>query len=265
MAVLNTDENLVLNINKPIGITSFDVIRQLKKRYPKNKIGHAGTLDPLADGVLICLVGKTATAKQDTFMSQNKDYVYTVLFGIETDTYDILGKIIESKIYEPGDIENKVSDIIPNLQGSFEQDTPPFSAAKIDGKPLYRWYLDGKFDEIKDRAPKRNIKIDNHVVMDLEVLSKEDLSNRVFDLLNAVDGGFRQKEIIAGWQDFFSATPQQEFLVAKLKATVSKGAYVRGIAKFLGDEFGIGACTINITRTRVGDFDIEESIKIEDL
>ena len=57
MAVLNTDENLVLNINKPIGITSFDVIRQLKKRYPKNKIGHAGTLDPLADGVLICLVG----------------------------------------------------------------------------------------------------------------------------------------------------------------------------------------------------------------
>lgn len=265
MAVLNTDENLVLNINKPIGITSFDVIRQLKKRFPKNKIGHAGTLDPLADGILICLVGKTATAKQDTFMSENKDYLYTVLFGVETDTYDILGKIIKSTNYETSDIQSKVSEIVPQLQGSFEQDTPPFSAAKIDGKPLYRWYLDGKFDEVKDRAPKRNINIDNHVIIGFEIISARDLKSKIVKMLDTVNDGFRQEEIKTGWQDFFNSTEQEIFLIAQLKATVSKGAYVRGIAKYLGDEFGTGACTINITRTRVGDFDIEGSVKVEDL
>lgn len=265
MAVLNTDLKLILNINKPIGITSFDVIRQLKKVYPKNKIGHAGTLDPLADGILICLVGKSATAKQDTFMSQDKDYVYTVLFGIDTDTYDILGKIIKAKVYNTSEIQDKIYNMIPGLQGTFEQGTPPFSAAKIDGKPLYRWYLDGNFDQIVDRVPKRKIKVDNHNILSCKLLNKEQLAEKVFKLLNTVKGGFRQQEIITEWHEFFKQSSQSTFLIVKLKATVSKGAYVRGIAKYLGDELGIGACTINITRTRVGDFNIDDSIRLEEL
>src|SRR3989338_8916844 len=104
--------NEVLVVNKPLGVTSFDVIRDLKKRFPGEKIGHAGTLDPLADGVLICLIGKDSTKRQSEFMDCDKDYVFDVLFGFETDTYDILGLVNGFKDYEVFGLEGLLTDLV---------------------------------------------------------------------------------------------------------------------------------------------------------
>src|SRR3989344_2680302 len=113
--------NDVLVVNKPLGVTSFDVIRDLKKKFPGEKIGHAGTLDPLASGVLICLVGSDATKRQSEFMECDKEYIFDVLFGFETDTYDILGLVKGFCDYDSASLEAPLRKLILGFKGDLDQ------------------------------------------------------------------------------------------------------------------------------------------------
>lgn len=246
---------MVLNINKPLGITSYDVIRKLKRKYPGEKIGHAGTLDPLAEGVLVCLIGKQDTKRQSEFMGESKEYEYDVLFGFETDTYDVLGLVQNSHEY---DVEETTSKIKSNFQiGKIQQKLPPFSASKVRGIPLYRWYLDGRINEVE--IPENSIEVISHELVSTEVVTKGEVQTRIFDLVNLVDSRFRKDQVIKKWEEIFRTCSQENFLIATIKAEVSKGAYVRGLAHELGDVLKIGACTLSIKRTRVGDFKIEDA------
>src|SRR3990167_1211172 len=248
--------NDVLVVNKPLGVTSFDVIRDLKKRFPGEKIGHAGTLDPLANGVLICLIGKDATKRQSEFMDCDKDYVFDVLFGFETDTYDILGLVKGFKDYECIGIKSQLLDLVPRLRGDLDQPVPPFSAVKVNRRELYRWYLDGKINEVK--IPVKQIHIDSIGIQSIEIISKVDLHAKINALLETVKAGFRQKQVLGNWQKTFESSKQDTFVIAKIKATVSKGTYVRAIAYKLGKDLGISACTLTIKRTRVGKYTLED-------
>ncbi len=244
--------NKVLPVNKPVGITSYDVIRELKKQYPGQKIGHAGTLDPLADGILICLIGKNATQRQFEFMNVSKDYVFSTLFGVGTDTYDVLGLINNTNEYNPKDILEKIPESLKKYSGVINQPVPPFSAVKIQGKPLYRWYLDGKISEVE--IPIKEVEVESLKVVNYKIISREHLKEKIIDTIEKVKAGFRQKEVLAKWDEFFINSNQNEFGVLTLSASVSKGTYVRAIANALGEDLGVNACTITITRTRVGDF-----------
>lgn len=247
---------MVLNINKPLGITSYDVIRGLKKQYPGEKIGHAGTLDPLAEGILICLVGQQDTKRQSEFMGSAKEYEYDVLFGFETDTYDILGLIQDIKEYDPKEIGPQIE---ANLQiGKIKQKLPPFSASKVRGKPLYRWYLDGRINEVE--IPVNSIEVISHQLISTKIISKSELQEKIFRLVNLVDSRFRKDQVLKSWEEKFENCEQENFLIATVKAKVSKGAYVRGLAHDLGVKLKTGACTLNIKRTKVGDFKIEDAI-----
>lgn len=250
---------MILNINKPLGITSYDVIRKLKKQYPGQKIGHAGTLDPLAEGVLICLVGKESTQKQSEVMGSDKDYEFNVLFGFETDTYDILGLILNDSEYTTAEVSERLPNVLKG--GIIRQPVPPFSAVKVKGKPLYRWYLDGKIDQVE--VPVKDVEILSLKIQGLDIIPKSELKERIMKLLDMVTTGFRKDKVRDVWEDRLHAIKQDEFLVARLSATVSKGAYVRAIAHDLGQRLGIGACTITIKRTRVGDFSLDEAHRID--
>ena len=140
----------VLNIHKPKDCTSYDVIRSLKKILPpKTKIGHAGTLDPLAEGVLPVCIGE-ATKIVPYLQSDDKIYRATLLFGKETDTQDISGQIINTK-----SISNitsaKISNILPQFLGAQLQIPPMFSAVKKNGIPLYKLARMGKTIERQSR------------------------------------------------------------------------------------------------------------------
>lgn len=124
----------VININKPIGITSFDVVRKLKKIYGTNKIGHTGTLDPLACGVLPVCIGK-ATKIVDYIMSEKKVYKAKLRLGIETDTYDREGKIVSEAAVDL--TEADVTAVINSFVGEIEQEPPMYSALKVNGQRLY--------------------------------------------------------------------------------------------------------------------------------
>lgn len=138
----------ILNIDKPAGITSFDVVDAIHKIFSDSKVGHTGTLDPIATGVLPVLIGD-ATKLSDELTAENKSYRVKMLLGVETDTYDITGKIVFASVVNQDDIY--IRERIKRFIGKQEQVPPAYSAIKIDGKRAYEYARKGKEVELKPR------------------------------------------------------------------------------------------------------------------
>jgi len=132
--------NGVLIIDKPSGRTSYDIVRDVKRLLGTKKVGHAGTLDPLATGVLTICVNE-ATKLARFFSNDDKDYRATMLMGVRTDTLDIEGKVIER--CEPHLQAEAIKDVVESFAGRIEQKAPKYSAIKFKGKPLYKWTRQG--------------------------------------------------------------------------------------------------------------------------
>ena len=129
--------NKVLSIWKPVNISSFDIIRKIKSFNRDLKIGHCGTLDPFAEGVVIVCLGNF-TKKVDYFMSQGKRYLASIVFGEETDTLDLTGKVIKSKNNQSEKISlSDIDTIVDNFIGTIPQIPPYFSAKKINNMKMY--------------------------------------------------------------------------------------------------------------------------------
>lgn len=210
-------EGAILNVYKPAGITSFDVIRILRRKLGLKKIGHGGTLDPIAEGVLIILAGK-ATKKSDDLIGLPKSYRAGLLLGVETDSYDISGKVVK-ETEAGGILPEEIEKVIAGFRGEIEQVPPMFSALKVKGKKLYE--LARKGIEI-ERQP-RKVSIDR-----LDIL---------------------------------------EYSNPRLQIDVdcSKGTYIRSLAHDIGRELGCGACMESLIRTRVGDYRVEDSLRLDDI
>ena len=140
----------ILPIYKQCGITSHDVVFKARKILKMKKIGHAGTLDPEVDGVLLLLLGG-ATKVSDYAMDLGKSYRAEVCLGIKTTTEDLTGEVLEESNVSDIDI-NKIKDVLQTLIGEIEQTPPIYSAVKVKGKKLYEYARAGKFDvEIPSR------------------------------------------------------------------------------------------------------------------
>ena len=140
----------ILPIYKQRGITSHDVVFKARKILKMKKIGHAGTLDPEVDGVLLLLLGG-ATKVSDYAMDLGKSYSAEVCLGIKTTTEDLTGEVLEKCNVSDIDI-NKIKDVLQTLIGEIEQTPPIYSAVKVKGKKLYEYARAGKFDvEIPSR------------------------------------------------------------------------------------------------------------------
>lgn len=124
----------ILNINKPAGFTSHDAVQKIRKITGIRKVGHAGTLDPFATGVLILLIDQ-ATKDQDKIMHQEKEYIGTIRLGASTDTFDKTGNITPVSNYEPA--KKEVEDVLKDFIGEIAQVPPRYSAIKVKGKKLY--------------------------------------------------------------------------------------------------------------------------------
>ena len=141
--------NGLLIINKPKGYTSHDVVNVLRKKLNTKKVGHTGTLDPNATGVLPILVG-TATKISKYLVEHEKTYIATIELGKKTDTGDIEGKIIEESNLR--NIEkNEVEEAIKSFFGKQIQIPPMYSSIKVNGKKLYEYAREGKTVEVKPR------------------------------------------------------------------------------------------------------------------
>ena len=130
------DRNIsgILIIDKPQGVTSHDMVGLCRKLYGTRKVGHAGTLDPMATGVLVMLIGRAAKAS-DFLLEKVKTYQTTLRFGYATDTQDVTGEVIASADHRP--CREEVEDILPSFRGEIMQIPPMYSALKRDGQKLY--------------------------------------------------------------------------------------------------------------------------------
>ena len=128
-------DNIIL-VNKPKGPTSFDVVRKIRQKLKVKKVGHAGTLDPMAEGLLIVGIG-AGTKKLGDFLKLPKTYDAKVLFGIRTDTGDITGMVLERKVVPKFD-EEKFNSAVESMVGKHSFPVPAYSAIKMAGQPLYK-------------------------------------------------------------------------------------------------------------------------------
>lgn len=152
----------IININKPSGITSFDVIRVLRRVLKEKRIGHTGTLDPLAEGVLVVCLGRATRLVQDI---EGYSKIYTAGFelGYRTDTYDIEGKTIEESEKKSA-TRNELDRVLKKFIGDIKQIPPMYSALKVDGQKLYD--LARKGIEVERKA--RDIHIDFIEVLEFD-------------------------------------------------------------------------------------------------
>ena len=128
--------NGILVINKPLGYTSRDVVNIVSKVLGTRKVGHTGTLDPMASGVLVLCIGN-ALKLCEMLTNHDKDYIAGVTLGIETDTLDMEGNVLSTKVVDVD--KNKIIDVVSSFKGSYMQEVPKYSAVKVNGKKLYEY------------------------------------------------------------------------------------------------------------------------------
>jgi tRNA pseudouridine55 synthase len=225
--------NGILIVDKPEGLTSHDVVACLRRILKTKRIGHTGTLDPFATGVLVMLVGK-ATRLAQFLDKDKKEYEATVRFGFETDTGDVSGsaKQIQNSKFKIQDEE--IKQVLKDFRGEIEQTPPMYSAKKVDGKKLYE--LARKGIEI-ERKP---VKV---TIYEIEII--KDRKPKTED---------PQKNDFGLWTLDFG-----------LKVSCSAGTYVRTLAEDIGKKLQIGAHLAALRRTRAGQFDLSKAVTLEKL
>jgi len=254
--------NKILNIYKPLGVSPLDAIKSFQEKNPEygeTPITYAGRLDPMAEGVLVLLAGE-AVHEKNKYLKLDKEYIAEILFGFETDTYDILGmatsKEVLDKLHQR--LPLMLFETLKDFRGEIVLPLPPYCSYKIKGKPLFQWAREGRLGEIK--IPKRKMTIHKIEFLDSYKIKSGELEKIIAGKINTVKGDFRQKEILENWQKILENNG--EYSVAKVKVHCSSGTYVRSIVHHLGKKLKTGAVLFSLTRTKVGDFDIKDSVRI---
>lgn len=256
--------NAVLSVFKPIGKTPLQMVILVKEKYPEynnETISYAGRLDPMAEGVLLLLIGDE-NKKRKKYEALKKTYIFEVLFGVETDSYDILGKITGvNNDFVQEKLEEDVKHIIPHFLGELQQQYPPYSSFHVRKKPLFYWARENKLSEIS--IPSKIITVYDLRVLSSKMIDGKKLETEILSKLAVVQGDFRQDEIIKIWQNFLKQKSKKKFSVVRFEVICSSGTYVRSLATLIGKKLTIPSLAYTIKRTGVGAFTLENVLSIK--
>ncbi len=228
-------EGLVL-FNKPKGKTSYEIVEYFKE-LTKNKVGHGGTLDPFAEGLLILGIGEYTKELHQFLQESTKTYIAEIELGKISNTYDVKGEIEEMKqnnqqeflnnninlrmhnnSYIPENT-NEIKKILISFIGEIEQIPPPFSAVKIKGKPAYQYAREGKKIKLKTRKVK---------IYEIKIL-------------------------------------EYDPPILKIETVVGSGTYIRSLAHDIGQKLGCGAYLRNLLRTKINEFNLSQALTFVDM
>ncbi len=250
-------DSKIIAVWKPVGYSTHEVARQLAEK--QNTItSHTGTLDPLAEGVVIILFGDKRHKKYE-YAAWPKTYEFEICFGIKTDTYDGLGLV--THIVGTDVDRNKLKKVVAGFKGNYTQPYPPYSSKKIKGKPLHWYARNEKLDEID--IPNKEGVIHSIKLVNLQ---QKPLSNVVASIVKAVKqtkGDLRQKEITDCWDKVVKSMPNKKVTIAKVKVKMSKGLYVRGLSQDIAEELGTIGFVSNLVRTKNGRYSKRNSKDLE--
>lgn len=264
-------EGIIIPVDKPYRWTSADVIRKIKwlacKHFQKKnlKVGHAGTLDPLATGVLLVCIGK-ATKLAEDLQKEGKEYVAGITFGATTPSYD-LEKAVDRTFPTDGVSRESLLSVLPQFIGEQEQIAPLFSAKSIDGVRAYEL---ARLQYREAGKAKTDVMDDfDHTVA--ETLNRQFISIREMELLSYSPSGIPQEDLPAEDPDL---RPNPRINVedntalglphARIRVACSKGTYIRALARDLGEAVGSGAHLDSLCRTKSGGFTVETAISVSE-
>ena len=243
----------IIKLYKKLGETPLECIERFRgenKAYKEVKMTYLGRLDPLAEGLLLVLAGDTKA--KDSYLDMDKTYEFEVLWGFETDSYDLLGKVLNGLGEMPKKVEERMPKLLAEIQKKKIQNYPPYSSKTVEGKPLFLWAREKKIEEIE--IPVRGIKIFSIEHIDTRLINKQNLLKEIISKIELVKGDFRQSEILNDWKEVLKNSKEEDFLISNFRTDVSTGTYIRGLVHEMGKFFGVGAVTFWIKRTRIGEY-----------
>lgn len=226
----------ILLIDKPTGITSFDVIRRLRNKLGIKKMGHAGTLDPRATGLMIIGVGQ-GTKRLHEYIKLPKTYEATIRLGERRTTGDLEGEVIETA--EVGEVDEEVvRTTLEDMVGVLTLPVSAYSAIKKDGVPMYKRAR---------AAAKEGREVDDVPIREMEVqrVTLNNIRNSTVNRTNSSSGG--------------ESDETHRIVEIDVVFDVGSGTYIRSLAEELGRRLGYPATLASLRRTRIGNFSIEDS------
>lgn len=258
---MSTPGGHILNLYKKLGETPRERLERLRVQKPQYRyevLSYAGRLDPMAEGVLVCLVG-AENSRHEEHLEHSKEYMLDILFGFATDTYDVLGKVLQSG-GEERITKQAVEDGLREFRGSVSQEYPPFSSKTVEGKSLFEWARQGKLGTLA-ALPRRSVTIYEIALQSMYKVKESQLLSYIEDGIARVNGDFRQEEILSIWRRHLRPDGTREFPCATVAISCSSGTYARSIANGLGSQLGTPALALHILRTKVGEYEVGKSLR----
>lgn len=242
----------VIPIYQPLGSSTHQLTAALGKKLGC-KVCHTGTLDPMAEGVVLVLVGDERFSK-DKYSDLEKEYMFELALGLTTDSLDLLGLISKKGPFPVESLSpEKVSEILGSFKGDYQQTTPLFSARRVKGKSLF-WY--GREGVKPDKRPVIKGNIYQIQLERIYSSTLEHLSRTAIKRISRVKGDFRQPEITSQWEKLATTPLPYPLVIIKVRAVVSRGIYIRQLASEIGEKLGYPAVVTSLVRVRNGPYKV---------
>jgi tRNA pseudouridine(55) synthase len=257
-------------LEKEVGETPLSAAERFRATRPDLigiPLSYAGRLDPMASGKLLVLIGDECK-KQTDYHGLDKEYEFSVLFGIASDTHDVLGRLnAVRKENEADDISTDLLEkITASLIGDITFSYPLFSAKTVQGKPLHMWTLEGRLNEIE--IPTRTSTIFELELLNIKTLPRQEIAASalqkihtiptVTDPKKALGNDFRREDVRADWQDIATDySLPSTYTIANFRCVCSSGAYMRTLATIIAEKLSTQGLAWHIHRTKIGVFDTE--------
>ncbi len=253
-----------IKINKFVGETPLQALERAREKFqlPKDiPIAYAGRLDPMASGTLLLLLGEECK-KQKKYHAFDKKYSFSIVFGIHSDTHDVLGRIHTLQSKQLHINEYTINKTVCKCKGTLALPYPHFSSKTVSGKPLHTWALEGKIHTIKipiKESMVHQIKtsaiytVPGSYIYQQAIKAIKSLPP-VIDPKKAIGRDFRRKEILNDWKEFLKTNKQVEFYVADIVCIASSGTYMRSLANHIAERLDSKGIALSIHRTKIGTY-----------
>lgn len=244
-------------INKKIGETPLGALKRFRDENPAYadvRLSYAGRLDPMASGKLLILEGEENDRRQE-FLGLDKGYEFEILFGVSTDTFDLLGLVTQVAKSAPkvelGDLQRVSSEFI----GKQSMVYPPYSSMTVDymGKQTPLWQL-ARGGDLPDLLPEKEVEVYEVSIDTIRTVDSDYLYKYIRNHTEKVTGDFRQEEILERWKEVLKGGKKMNFCIAKAEVSSGSGLYVRRLVEQIGQHLDTPATTFSIHRSQIGTY-----------
>ena len=251
----------IIPVWKKMGQSTHKIAKVISEKYGV-KTSHTGTLDPMAEGVVIVLTGETRLKKYE-YANWSKEYEFEISFGLSTDSGDGLGLIVKNKLKEVPPKKKsfstiRLTEVLKSFEGAYKFKLPIYSAKKVKGKPLHWYAREGKDVTV----PEKEGFIYEIKLLERNKILLRELCTTLISKINMVAGDLRQTEIINQWNKTadMTNTALKKIDLIKIKCVTSKGVYVRAIAQDFCDRLGATGFVFSLVRSRNGIYTRQDCI-----